>query len=152
MGSRVVAAAVGEMLLFLKARTSEGEAYSFGWVDLDALEFAHGEEAFFDVLELDEAHPFVFAVLFPFEVVYFAAIRNAEISYLLFILGVHHGHVEYLRGRVRVVRPSMTLTLILVHFLILIYLLQNQRFVMRIENLENCLSIVDLIFGPNCID
>ena len=65
---------------------------------------------------------------------------------------MHHSHVEDLWWGVIIMWSRCTFTFIFMLFLILIYLLEDERLIMWIEDLKDSLSIVDLIFSLNSIN
>lgn len=75
----------------------------------------------------------------------------AKLTHLLLHLWQYHCHVEDLRRRIRVGRPSQPLALVIMLFLILGQLFKDKTLIMGVEHFEVRLCIVNLILSLNSI-
>jgi len=115
------------------------------------LHSSHHIQTVTQTAELHEAHPLVVFVLFPLHFLDWASDARAELADLGLHFGVHHRHVENLRGWVTVGWTRHTLAFVLVLFLVLQDLFEDETFVVGIKHFEVRLCVVDLVFCLNGI-
>lgn len=118
---------------------------------LITLKFPHRQQTLSQAPELHQTHPSVLPVLLPLHHPHRTTDTLAQFTDLLLEFRMDHGHVQYFRGWVEVGDLELSLTGVIMLFLILSDFLKHQCFVVGVEHLEDHLGVVEFILGLDSV-